>query len=62
MSTPSTLSWVTPMAPLKSGAVLPGGAYFWIVWMDWVTCCVPPPVSKLKLDSPTSGSFCSGAT
>jgi hypothetical protein len=45
-----------------SGAVLPGRAYFWIVLIDCVMCCVPPPVSKLKLLSPTCGGCCSGAT
>ncbi len=45
----------------RRGAVLPGGAYLLTVTMLWAVCRLPPEVSKLKLDSPTSGYVRSGA-
>jgi len=55
MSTPSTPSAVTPIAPSKSGAVVPGAAWAPTVCLLWVMCCVPPPVSKVKTLSPVCG-------
>jgi hypothetical protein len=52
MSTPSTPSAVTPIAPPKSGAVVPGAGRRCTVCRLWVICCVPPPVSKLNDASP----------
>ncbi|MDP6637599.1 MAG: hypothetical protein QGG42_22090 [Phycisphaerae bacterium] len=43
------------MAPLKSGAVFPAGAFFCDVLIDWVICCEPPEVLKLKTVAPSAG-------
>ena len=60
MSTPSTPLSVTPIAPWKLGAVTPDGAKMPTVERLCVMCCVPPPVSKAKDDSPVCGGVASG--